>query len=94
MRSASCEAEHFFKMVDLPQPTLLDYILCLSIFLLTALPYLNSLEGNMVCCRACGAQQCKFQGSLAHQTLQYNCASPHTLPTLFFPSALPALPVL
>jgi len=35
-------------MVDLPQPTLLDYLFALAIFLLTALPYLNSLEGNMV----------------------------------------------
>ena len=35
-------------MVDLPQPTILDYLFALAIFLLTALPYLNSLEGNMV----------------------------------------------
>ena len=33
--------------VDLPSPTVLDYALVLVVFLVTAAPYLNSLEGNM-----------------------------------------------
>ena len=33
--------------VDLPSPTVLDYALVLVVFVVTAAPYLNSLEGNM-----------------------------------------------
>ena len=33
--------------VDLPSPTILDYVLMLLVFVCVSLPYLNSLEGNM-----------------------------------------------
>lgn len=33
--------------VDLPSPTILDYVLILFVFVCVSLPYLNSLEGNM-----------------------------------------------
>lgn len=49
-------------MVDLPQPTLLDYALVLCVFLLTALPYLNSLEGNMVRVRPLVHTRCWLHG--------------------------------
>ena len=35
------------REVILPSPTWLDVALCCAIFVLTALPYLNSLEGAM-----------------------------------------------
>ena len=33
--------------IDFPSPTALDVLACVTVFVLTALPYLNSLEGNM-----------------------------------------------
>ena len=58
-------------MVDLPQPTLLDYALVLCVFLLTALPYLNSLEGNMVRVRPLVHTRCWLHGhsSIPHWPL-------------------------
>jgi hypothetical protein len=80
-------------MVDLPQPTLLDYILCLCIFFLTALPYLNSLEGNMVCCSAHAGPPAFCISRQPGLTRHYNTIAP-TRPHPFSPLPLPALPVL
>ena len=90
-------------MVDLPQPTILDYVFAIAIFLLTALPYLNSLDGNMVRARPqlpppagpCSLQPTFQRPSVSVGTPTSPPISPHTYQlhargSLFSPLCTPA----